>query len=65
MSSALEQRAEEERRAATRALLTEPFLGPDDHRFALVRRHERELARFFAHVLGYRLLVTPAFARLF
>jgi uncharacterized protein (TIGR02678 family) len=65
MSSTLEQRAEEERRTATRALLAEPFVGADDDRFPLVRRHERELARFFAHVLGYRLLVTPAFARLF
>jgi uncharacterized protein (TIGR02678 family) len=65
VSSALEQRAEEERRSATRALLAQPFVGAGDDRFALVRRHERELTRFFSHVLGYRLLVTPGFARLF
>lgn len=56
--------AEEERQEALRALLVEPFIGADAPAFKLIRRHDAELARRFAELLGYRLHVTPAFARL-
>ncbi|RPH54622.1 TIGR02678 family protein, partial [bacterium] len=37
---------------------------PDPETFALVRRHARELQRWFAEQLGYRLVVDTEFARL-
>jgi len=64
VTSALALRAEEERRTALRALLAEPFVGPEAPAFALIRRHDAELARRCADLLGYRLHVTPGFARL-
>lgn len=64
LASAAEQRAAEERQGAMRALLREPFVGPPDPVFRLVRRHEPVLARLAAVLLGYRLEVTPGFARL-
>jgi uncharacterized protein (TIGR02678 family) len=57
-------RAEEERREALRALLTEPFIGADAPVFKLIRRHDAELIRRCADLLGYQLYVTPGFARL-
>lgn len=57
-------RAEDERREALRALLAEPFVGSDAPVFKLIRRHDAELARRCAELLGYRLHVTPGFARL-
>jgi uncharacterized protein (TIGR02678 family) len=63
--STLELRADEERREATCALLAEPFVGSEQPVYRLVRRHEPELARRFADFWGYRLEVTPGFARLF
>ncbi len=56
--------ADEERREALRALLAEPFIGSDTAVFKLIRRHDAELARRCADLLGYRLHVTPSFARL-
>lgn len=63
--SAHEQRCREEQRLACRALLAEPFVGPEHPAFPLVRRHEAALARHLSELLGYRLLVTQGFARLF
>ena len=60
------QLAEEQRRAV-RLLLAHPFISdamPDPETFALVRRHARELQRWFAEQLGYRLTVETEFARL-
>jgi uncharacterized protein (TIGR02678 family) len=56
--------AEDERKEALRALLTEPFIGAEQPVFKLVRRHDAELSRRCADLLGYRLHVTPSFARL-
>ena len=59
--------AAEEQRRAVRLLLAHPFINderPDSETFALVRRHARELQRWFADQLGYRLVVDPEFARL-
>ena len=56
--------AEEERRIALRALLAEPFVGADEPVFKVIRRHDAELARRCTELLGYRLHVTPSFARL-
>ncbi len=54
----------EERRRALRALLDNAFLGADQPAYALVRRHEQELARTCADLLGYRLEVCGTAARL-
>jgi uncharacterized protein (TIGR02678 family) len=56
--------AEDERRAALRALLAEPFVGAEQPAFKLIRRHEGELQKRCADLLGYRLHVAPGFARL-
>ena len=56
--------ADDERREALRALLAEPFIGSDAPVFKLIRRHDAELARRCTDLLGYRLHVTPSFARL-
>lgn len=53
-----------ERRDALRALLARPFVDAADPRFALVRHHERELARTASEVFGYRLEVGATAARL-
>jgi uncharacterized protein (TIGR02678 family) len=63
---AASQLAEEQRRAV-RLLLAHPFISdamPDPETFALVRRHARELQRWFAEQLGYRLTVETELARL-
>ncbi len=60
--------AREERRRAVHLLLRRPFVtgeGPDPEAFALVRRHEAELRRWFREQLGYRLVVDHEQARLF
>jgi uncharacterized protein (TIGR02678 family) len=57
----------EEQRRAVRLLLAHPFVSderPDPDTFALVRRHARELQRWFAEQLGYRLVVDTELARL-
>ncbi len=53
-----------ERRRALRALLDNAFLGVDQPAYALVRRHEQQLARTCADLLGYRLEVCGTAARL-
>jgi uncharacterized protein (TIGR02678 family) len=63
--SSLEHRQREELRAATRALLREPFVGAENPTFPLIRRHDAALTRRFADLWGYELDVTPGFARLF
>jgi uncharacterized protein (TIGR02678 family) len=56
--------AAEERRTALRALLDNTFLGADEAAYALVRRHEPELARTCADLFGYRLEIGGTAARL-
>ena len=56
-----------ERRQAVRLLLAHPLVtdrGPDPAGFALVRRHARELQRWFQERMGLRLVVETEFARL-
>ncbi len=60
----LELQAADERQAALRALLLEPFVSAEEQVFALVREHEAELASRCNWLLGYRLEVTASFARL-
>ncbi|MFL6199867.1 MAG: DUF2398 family protein, partial [Thermoanaerobaculia bacterium] len=62
----LSQLAEEQQRAV-RLLLAHPFVTdsrPDPEAFSFVRRHARELQRWFAEQLGYRLVVDSELARL-
>lgn len=57
----------EEQKRAVRLLLAHPFVAdsrPDSETFFLVRRHARELQRWFAEQLGYRLVVDSELARL-
>ena len=53
----------EERTRALRALLAAPFVGADDPAYALVRRHERELATTLQVTYGYQLEVGSTAAR--
>jgi uncharacterized protein (TIGR02678 family) len=62
--SSLDLRRQDELRQATRALLDNPFVGAEHPAFALVRRHESDLARRSAELWGYKLETTPSFARL-
>jgi uncharacterized protein (TIGR02678 family) len=55
--------AREERTRALRALLSAPLLDAGDPDYALVRRHERELARTLQSTLGYQLEVGSTAAR--
>lgn len=52
-----------ERCKAMRALLAAPFLDAKDPTYALVRRHERELARTLQSTYGYQLEVGSTAAR--
>ena len=52
-----------ERTQALRALLTAPFLGAREPAYALVRRHERELAATLQSTYGYQLEVGSTAAR--
>ncbi|MFH9397177.1 TIGR02678 family protein [Streptomyces sp. NPDC017556] len=57
-----------ERRTAARLLLAHPLVasdGPHADLFPLIRRHADWLGKRFQQVLGYRLLVDSAYARLF
>ncbi len=57
-----------ERRSAVRLLLRCPLVTdqrPDPEVFALIRRHEAQLRRWFRDQLGYRLVVDHEQARLF
>lgn len=52
-------------RSAARALLSEPLAERSASEFPLIRKHRKELARWFADELGYRLDTSrPAVARL-
>jgi uncharacterized protein (TIGR02678 family) len=53
----------DERRTATRALLAAPFVDAHDPVYALIRRHERELARAFQTTFGYQLEIGSTAAR--
>lgn len=53
----------EERTRAMRALLAAPFVGADEPAYALVRRHERELASSLQVTYGYQLEVGSTAAR--
>ncbi len=53
----------DERSRALRALLGAPFVGADDPAYALIRRHERELASTLQVTYGYQLEVGSTAAR--
>lgn len=53
----------EERTGALRALLAAPFVGADEPAYALIRRHERELASVLQVTYGYQLEVGSTAAR--
>lgn len=53
----------EERTRALRALLAAPFVSVDEPAYALVRRHERELATTLQATYGYQLEVGSTAAR--
>jgi uncharacterized protein (TIGR02678 family) len=53
----------EERARALRALLGAPFVGADEPAYALIRRHERELASTLQVTYGYQLEVGSTAAR--
>ena len=53
----------EERTQALRALLGAPFVGADETVYALIRRHERELATELQVTYGYQLEVGSTAAR--
>jgi uncharacterized protein (TIGR02678 family) len=57
----LDDRAE--RTLALRALLAAPFVGAEEPAYALVRRHERELASALQVIYGYQLEVGSTAAR--
>ena len=58
-----EQEDRHERRSALRALLAAPFVDAADPAYALVRRHERELAGTLQSTYGYQLTVGSTAAR--
>ena len=53
----------EERTRALRALLGSPIVGADEQAYALIRRHERELASTLQVTYGYQLEVGSTAAR--
>jgi uncharacterized protein (TIGR02678 family) len=53
----------EEQTRAMRALLAAPFVGAGDPTYALIRRHERALARTLQSTYGYQLEVGSTAAR--
>jgi len=64
MSTLADAERDEERRAAMRALLAEPFIGAQDPAYRLVRRYEDELRRLAFDTFGYHLELTSSAARL-
>ncbi|MGW8556490.1 TIGR02678 family protein [Streptomyces tubercidicus] len=65
MSAAPVADAQEERRRAARALLASPLLTSGSEEFRLVRKHGGELASWFTHETGWRLVVDAETARLY
>ncbi|MFI9082154.1 TIGR02678 family protein [Streptomyces sioyaensis] len=65
MSTAPVTDAQEERRRAARALLASPLLTSGSEDFRLVRKHGGELASWFTHETGWRLVVDAETARLY
>ncbi|MFD8545043.1 TIGR02678 family protein [Streptomyces sp. NPDC059649] len=65
MSTAPVADAQEERRRAARALLDSPLLTSGSEEFRLVRKHGGELASWFTHETGWRLVVDAETARLY
>ncbi|QKV94089.1 TIGR02678 family protein [Streptomyces sp. NA02950] len=65
MSTALVTDAQAERRRAARALLASPLLTSGSEEFRLVRKHGGELASWFTHETGWRLVVDAETARLY
>ncbi|MFF4606018.1 TIGR02678 family protein [Streptomyces sp. NPDC001339] len=65
MSTAPVAAAQEERRRAARALLASPLLTSGSEEFRLVRKHGGELASWFTHETGWRLVVDAETARLY
>jgi uncharacterized protein (TIGR02678 family) len=63
MTSLRELDDREERTRALRALLAAPFVGADEPAYALVRRHERELASTLQVTYGYQLEIGSTAAR--
>lgn len=63
MSTLRELDDREERGRALRALLAAPFVDADEPAYALVRRHERELASALQVTYGYQLEVGSTAAR--
>ncbi len=55
---------EDERRRALRALLARPLLPRSHPAYAPVRRHADDLRQWFAHEVGWELLVEDSFVRL-
>jgi len=53
----------EEHRTASRALLAAPFVDAHEPEYALIRRHERELARTLQTTFGYQLQIGSTAAR--
>jgi len=53
----------EERTRALRALLAAPFVGANEPAYALIHRHERELARTLQEAFGYQLEIGSTAAR--
>ncbi|MGY5130881.1 TIGR02678 family protein [Streptomyces nigrescens] len=65
MSTAPVTTAQEERRRAARALLASPLLTSGSEEFRLARKHGGELASWFTHETGWRLVVDAETARLY
>lgn len=63
MSTPRELDDREERTRALRALLAAPFVGAQEPAYALIRRHERELASTLQVTYGYQLEVGSTAAR--
>jgi len=63
MSTPRELDDREERTPALRALLAAPFVSADEPAYALIRRHERELASTLQVTYGYQLEVGSTAAR--
>ncbi|MFC5182480.1 TIGR02678 family protein [Actinomadura harenae] len=64
LTDVLDERRDDERRRAVRALLRSPLLTPRDRDYALVRRHAGYLGQWFPRETGWSLYTDPGVARL-